>query len=178
MDGQKNDSYQEGLRGDRFTGDTVVDTLDYSRGQADSAKRGGGGGGMVVAAVLLFPVICVAFPVVGLAVIATGLIATKGLPLFGIQTGSGTLIVATIVLVLAAFLGGFVMERRLSRRKAYRAVRWVLRLLLVPGAAVSLMMSKGINELGAGGIVVLLVLLPVGYFLLRGLDRFVGTTGE
>lgn len=176
MDGQKNDSYQEGLRGDRFTGDTVVDTLDYSRGKADSAK--GGGGGMVVAAVLLFPVICVAFPVVGLAVIATGLIATKGLPLFGIQSGSGMLIVVTIVLVLAAFLGGFVVERRLSRRKAYRAVRWVLRLLLVPGAAVSLMMSKGINELGAGGIVVLLLLLPVGYFLLRGLDRFVGTTGE
>lgn len=176
MDSQKNDSYQEGLRGDRFTGHTAADTFDYSRGKADSAK--GGGGGMVVAAVLLFPVICAAFPIVGLSVIATALIVINGAPLFGIKSGSGTLIVLTLVLALAAFLVGFMVERRISRRKGYRVVRWVLRLLLVPGAAVSLMLSKGINELGTGGIVVLVLLLPVGYFILRGLDRFVGTTGE
>lgn len=173
-----NNNYREGLRGDRFTGSTVVDTLDYERGKADSTRGGGGGGTVVIAAVLLFPVICAAFPIAGLTTIVTGLLVTKGGPLFGIETGSGALILVTVVAVLVAFLAGFFAERRLSRRKGYRIVRWILRAVLVPGAVVSLLLSKGINELDTGGIVVALILLPVGYWVLRGLDRWVGMTGE
>jgi hypothetical protein len=178
MDANKNDNYGDGLRGDRFTGSSVVDSLDYERGKADNARGGGGGGTVVIAAVLLFPVVCAAYPIAGLTTIVTALLVTKGGPLFGIETGSGTLILVTLVAVLVAFLAGFFVERRLSRRKSYRIVRWIIRALLVPGAVVSLLLSKGINELGTGGIVVALVLLPVGYWVLRGLDRWVGMTSE
>lgn len=176
MDDKKSDSYGEGLRGSQNTGSTVLDSLDYARGTRD--REGGRGGGMLVAAVVLSPLICTAYPVVGLVTLGTALLVSRGGLLVGIKSGSGVLILVTLVAVVTAFFAGLAAERRVSKSKAYRTVRWILRLLLVPGVVVSMFMSKGIREFSVEGVVVLIILLPVVYWALKRADRVMGATGE
>lgn len=171
----KNDHYQEGARGAPSTGSTVEDALEYSRGAR--ASREGGGGGLTVATVLLSPVICAAYPIAGLMTIGTAMLVSRGGPLVGIKEASGVLILLTLVAVVAAFFAGLASERRASTSKAYRTVRWVLRLLLVPVVVISMLIGGG-EALGVGRFVVLIILVPVCYWLLKGLDRFVGATGQ
>lgn len=175
MADEKRDSYQEGLRGVQSTGTTMVDALEYSRGKR--AQNEGQGGGFLVATVLLSPLLCAAFPITGLSTIGTAMLVSKGGPLVGIKEAGGILILLTLVAVVAAFLGGMRLERRASPSKAYRTVRWIVRLVLVPGvAAFTLIGSR--EEPGIGRLVLLLVLVPVCYWFLKGLDRFIGTTGK
>jgi hypothetical protein len=176
MDDRKNDSYQEGLRGRQSTGTTGEDAIEYSRGKADAGQ--GAGGGLVVATVVLSPLICTAYPIVGLVTLGTALLVSRGGLLVGIKSGSGVLILVTLVSVVTAFFAGLAAERRASKSKAYRTVRWILRLLLVPGVVVSMFMSKGIHEFSVEGIVVLIILLPVGYWALKRADRVIGAMGE
>jgi hypothetical protein len=98
--------------------------------------------------------------------------------LVGIKEASGVLILLTLVAVVAAFFAGLALERRASTSKPYRTVRWMLRLLLVPGVVVSMLVSGGSEEVSIGRFVVLIILVPVCYWLLKGLDRFVGATGQ
>ncbi len=171
-----NDHYQEGARGAQFTGSTVLDSLAYSAGKRAAGE--GRGGGLVVATVLLSPVICTAYPIAGLVTIGTAMLVSRGAPLVGIKEASGVLILLTLVAVVAAFFAGLALERRASMSKAYRTVRWILRLLLVPGVVVSMLVSGGSEEVSIGRFVVLIILVPVCYWLLKGLDRFVGATGQ
>lgn len=176
MDDKKNDSYQEGLRGSQFTGSTVEDSLDYSLGQ--STREGGRGGGMLVAAVVLSPLICVAYPFVGLATVGTAFLVPRGGPLVGIRSGSGVLIIVALIALVAAFLGGVAVERRVSKSKAYRTVRWIMRLLLIPAMVVYTLVSRGTEGVSIERAVVLLIVMAVGCWFLKGLDRFIGATGE
>ncbi len=176
MDDKKNDSYQEGLRGSQFTGSTVEDSLDYSQGQR--TREGGRGGGMLVAAVVLSPLICVAYPFVGLATVGTAFLVPRGGPLVGIKSGSGVLIIVALIAVVAAFLGGVAVERRVSKSKAYRTVRWIMRVLLIPAMVVYTLVSRGTEGVSIERVVVLLIVMAVGCWFLKGLDRFIGATGE
>ena len=176
MDDKKNDNYQEGLRGSQFTGSTVEDSLDFSRGTRD--REGGQGGGMLVAFVVLSPLICVAYPFVGLATVGTAFLVTRGGPLVGIKSGSGVLIIVTLVTLVVALLGGLAVERGVSKSKAYRTVRWIMRLLLIPGMVVFTLVSRGTEGASIERVVVLLIVMAVGSWFLKGLDRFLGATGE
>jgi cbb3-type cytochrome oxidase subunit 1 len=176
MADNKHDGYQEGLHGSQFTGSTVEDSLDYARGK--STREGGQGGGMLVAFVVLSPLICVAYPFVGLATVGTAFLVTRGAPLVGIKSGSGVLIVVALVAIVAAFLGGLAVERGVSKSKAYRAVRWIMRLLLIPGMVVFTLVSRGTEGISIERVVVLLIVMAVGCWFLKGLDRLIGATGE
>lgn len=177
MDDKKwNDSYQEGLHGRQSTGSTVLDALGYSQGQR--AREEGKGGGMLVAAVVLSPLICIAYPFVGLATVGTAFLVTRGGPLVGMRSGGGVLIVVTLIALVAAFLGGVAVERRLSKAKVYRAARWIMRLLLIPAMIVFTLVSRGTEGVSFERIVVLLIVMAVGCWFLKGLDRFIGATGE
>lgn len=176
MGDKTNDSYQEGLRGSQFSGSTVEDTLAYSQGK--SVREGGQGGGMLVATVLLSPLICVAYPFVGLATVGTAFLVPRGGPLVGIRSGSGVLIVVALIALVAAFLGGVAVERRVSKSKAYRSVRWIMRVLLIPTMVVYTLVSGGAEGVTIERVVVLLIVMAVGCWFLTGLDRFIGATGE
>ena len=176
MDDKKNDGYQEGLHGSQFTGSTLDDHLAYSQGKR--VREGGRGGGMLVAAVVLSPVVCVAYPFVGLATAGTAFLVQRGGPLIGIRSGSGLLIIVALIALLAAFLGGVAVERRVSKSKAYRTVRWIMRLLLVPAMIVYALVSRGTEGVSIERVVVLLIVMAVGCWFLKGLDRFIGATGD
>jgi len=175
MDDKKNDSYQEGLHGSQFTGSTVEDTLAYAQGK--STREGGQGGGMLVAAVVLSTLICVAYPFVGLVTVGTAFLVPRGAPLVGIRSGSGVLIIVALIALVAAFLGGVAVERRVSKSKAYRTVRWIMRVLLIPAMVVYTLVSGGAEGVTIERIVVLLIVMAVGCWFLKGLDRFIGATG-
>ena len=104
MNDSGNDSYQGGRSGSQSTGSTVVDAIEYSRGRRDAA--GGQGSGMLVGIVVLSPFICLTYPFVGLLTVGAALLVPRVAPLAGIKTGSGVLIVVTLVAIVAAFLGG------------------------------------------------------------------------
>ena len=170
-----NDSYQEGLHGSQFTGSTVEDTLAYSQGK--STREGGQGGGMLVAAVILSPLICVAYPFVGLTTVGTAFLVPRVGPLVGIRSGGGVLIVVALVALVAAFLGGVAVERRVSKSKAYRTARWIMRVLLIPAMVVYTLVTGGAEGVTIERVVVLLIVTAVGCWFLKGLDRFIGATG-
>ena len=176
MDDKTNDSYQEGLHGSQFTGSTVLDSLAYSQGK--STREGGAGGGMLVAAVVLSPLICVAYPFVGLATVGTAFLVTRGGPLVGLRSGSGVLILVALIALVAAFLGGVAVERKVSTSKAYRTVRWIMRVLLIPAMVVYTLVSRGTEGVSSERVVALLIVMTVGCWFLKGLDRFIGATGE
>lgn len=176
MDDKTNDHYQEGLRGSQSTGSTFDDHLAYSQGK--STREGGRGGGMLVAAVVLSPLICVAYPFVGTATVGTAFLVTRGGPLVGLKSGSGVLIIVALVALVAAFLGGIAVERRVSKSKAYRTGRWIMRVLLIPAMVVYTLVSRGTEGVSMERVVVLLIVLAVGIWFLKGLDRFIGATGE
>jgi hypothetical protein len=121
--------------------------------------------------------LCAANPITALLTIGTALLVSKGGPLVGIKVAGGPLILLTLVTVVAAFLGGMRLERRASPSKAYRRVRWIVRLALVPGVAAGMLIGSR-EEPSIGRLVVLLVLMPACYWFLKGLDRFIGTTGK
>jgi hypothetical protein len=170
-----NDQYQEGARGVQSTGTTVEDALEYSRGQR--SQNEGRGGGIVVATVLLSPVLCVAYPICGLATLGTGMLVSRGAPLLGVREASGVLILLTLVALVVAFFSGMALERRASNSKAYRTVRWMLRLLLVPGIVASMLIG-GKAAPGLGRLLVLIMFVPVCYWFVKGLDRFIGASGK
>jgi len=176
MNGMKNDSYEEGLRGSQFTGSTVEDNLAYSLGK--STREGGRGGGMLVATVVLSPLICVAYPFVGLATVGTAFLVPRVGPLVGIRSGGGVLIIVALIALVAAFLGGVAVERRVSKSKVYRTVRWIIRVLLIPAMVVYTLVSGGAEGVSIERVVVLLIVMAVGCWFLKGLDRFIGATGE
>jgi len=177
MDDKTNDSYQEGLHGSQFTGSTFADSQAYAQGKA--TREGGRGGGMLVAAVLLSPLICVAYPFVGLLTVGTAFLLPRAAPLVGIKSGGGVLIIVTLVALVAAFLGGVAVERRVSKSKTYRALRWIMRVLLIPGMAVYALVTRdSTEEFGIERVFVLAIVMAVGCWFLRGLDRFIGATGK
>jgi hypothetical protein len=171
-----NDSYQEGRSGSQSTGSTVVDAIEYSRGRRDA--EGGQGGGMLVAIVVLSPFICLTYPFVGLLTVGAALLVPRVAPVAGIKSGSGVLIVVTLVAIVAAFLGGIAAERKASKSKAYRIVRWIMRILLVPGMLVYALLNRGTQEVNAGILVVPIIMMVVGVWFLKGLDRFLKVNGE
>ena len=176
MNDSGNDSYQEGRRGSQSTGSTVVDALEYSRGKRDA--EGGQGGGMLVATVVLSPFICLTYPFVGLLTVGTALLVPRVAPWVGIKPGSGVLIVVSVVAIVAAFLGGLAAERKASKSKAYRTGRWIMRVLLVPGMLVYALLNRGTQEVNAGILVVPIIMMVVGVWFLKGLDRFLEVNGE
>ena len=96
----------------------------------------------------------------------------------GLRSGSGVLIIVALVALVAAFLGGIAVERRVSKSKAYRTVRWIMRVLLIPAMVVYTLVSRGTEGVSMERVVVLLIVLAVGCWFLKGLDRFIGATGE
>jgi hypothetical protein len=171
-----NNSYQEGRSGRQSTGSTVVDAIEYSRGKKDA--EGGEGGGMLVAIVMLSPFICLTYPLVGLLTVGAALLVPRVAPLAGIKTGSGVLIVVALVAMVAAFLGGLATERKVSKSKAYRILRWIMRVLLVPGMLVYALLNRGTQEVHAGILVVPIIMMVAGVWFLKGLDRFLKVNGE
>ena len=96
----------------------------------------------------------------------------------GIRSGSGVLIVIALIALVAAFLGGVAVERRVSKSKAYRTLRWIMRVLLIPAMVVYTLVSGGAEGVSIERVVVLLIVMVVGCWFLKGLDRFIGATGE
>ena len=175
MEDSSNNSYQEGRSGRQSTGTTVVDAIEYSRGKQDAARPGSG---MLVGLVVLSPFICLTYPFVGLLTVGAALLVPRVAPLAGIKTGSGVLVVVALVAIVAAFLGGLAIERKASKSKAYRIVRWIMRILLVPGMLVYALLNRGTQEVHAGILVVPIIMMVVGVWFLKGLDRFLEVNGE
>lgn len=80
--------------------------------------------------------------------------------------------------MVAAFLGGVAVERRVSKSKAYRTARWIMRVLLIPAMVVYTLVTGGAEGVPIERVVVLLIVMAVGCWFLKGLDRFIGATGE
>ena len=69
-------------------------------------------------------------------------------------------------------------ERKASKSKAYRTVRSIMRVLLVPGILVYALLNRGTQEVNAGIVVVPIIMMVVGVWFLKGLDRFLKVNGE
>jgi len=79
--------------------------------------------------------------------------------------------------LVTALLGGGVVERRVSKSKAFRTARWIMHVLLIPAIVGYTLVTGGAEGVTIERIVVLLIVMAVGCWFSKGIDRFIGATG-
>jgi hypothetical protein len=180
MSNNYDDGYQAGLRGEQFTGSGVQSYAGYAAGQEARTKAQPQTqvDGVGFTALICAQLVCVIYPIAGTAAIGTGVVTWAITGWLGIgKPGIGAQIVLSLLLALAAFFPGFAVERRAARLKVYRVLRDCWRVGLVALIPLQMLMQTGRDVPNGGVIALAIVLVPIGYFILKRIDRAVGAAG-
>ena len=180
MSNNYDDGYQAGLRGEQFTGSSAQSYAGYAAGQEvrQKAQPQTQVDGVGFTALICAPLVCMIYPIAGTAAIGTGVVTWAITGWLGIgKPGIGAQIVLSLLLALVAFFPGFAVERRAARLKVYRVLRDCLRVGLVAVTPVQMLMYTGRDVPSGGEIALGIVLVPIGYFIMKRIDRAVGAAG-
>lgn len=182
------DGYKAGLQGLPFQ--VGMDQTDYDAGQSDAEKKKASEAppapkievdGVGFTAVLMAPFLAVMYPTMGL-------IAAAGAAVAGFAAGAlrpadqAPIMFAAIFGGLAMLFFGYKAEHALSRFRIYRAVRHVVRLILLGLLVAQLLMTEfnntwtttpidAFNHASGGAIFAAIVAVFVMHWIFRRLDR-------
>jgi hypothetical protein len=173
------DGYQAGLRGEAFSGSGAQEYAGYAAGQevrARSQPKTNIDGVSFTALALAIP-ICIIYPIAGSAALGAVALTWKGAEWTGMLGSSPWVLPFMLLMGLVAFFPGFAVEKRLAHGRMYRILRDVYRIGLAALIPINMLMTTGRNPPDGGLIAFAIVIIPIGYWLLKRIDRAVGAAG-
>jgi hypothetical protein len=178
MSNNYQEGYEAGSRGEQFSGSGAQAYAGYAAGK-EAREKGQPQthvDGVGFTALMCAQLLCMLYPIAGAAAIGTMALTLGVTELLGVTRWSAWMLVIMVGLGIAAFLPGFAIERRAARHKWYRILRDCLRLGLAALIPLNMLMATGRN-LDGGAIAFSIVLIPIGYFIVKRIDRAVGAGG-
>jgi hypothetical protein len=179
MTGDYSTGFEAGARGEPFRGSGAQEYAGWAAGKAqwDARQPQTSVDGVSFTALICAQLVCAIYPIAGTVAIGSAVLAWLVPGWLGLEIGNVRILLA-LVLGLAAFFVGFGVERRMARLKPYRVLRDLFRLSLI---AVFPFIRVDPFKLAAPtgeAFGVLLILIPVGYWILKRIDRAVGAAGN
>ena len=173
------DGYQSALRGERFSGSGAQGYAGYAAGKEarDRFQPTTNVDGVSFTALACAVPICIIYPIGGAAAVGAMALTWAIAEWSGVAGASPWVLPLMLLLALVAFFPGFAVEKRLARRKWYRILRDCYLMGLGALIPIKMLMTTGRDVPDGGLIFFAIVMLPIGYWFLKRIDRAVGAGG-
>jgi hypothetical protein len=172
--------YREGVDGETFSGGSPEAFAGYLEGRKDSKEnvvKPPRVDAVSFTGLACAYVVCLIYPVAGAAAAAALLLTWLVASMFGMAGESLWVLPLMLLAGLVAFFPGFAVEKRLAHRKSYRSLRNVYRIGVMALIPISMLMTTGSDVPDGGAIFVAFLMIPLGYWVLKRIDRAVGAAG-